>query len=456
MPRDDAPSTSSGPDGDLGASLLLTDLYQLNMLQAYLDAGMTATAVFEFFVRRLPPSRGFLVAAGLEQVLDFLERARLSEAELDWLAATQRFDPSLIDRLAEWRFTGDVHAVAEGTVFFPDEPILRVTAPLPEAQLVETRVINLLHFQTLIASKAARMVLAAPGKTLVDFGLRRAHGAEAGLLAARACYLVGFAGTATTIALRRYGIPIYGTMAHSFIQAHDDEVEAFRQFARSRPEHATLLIDTYDTERGAERVVALAPSLAEQGVEVQGVRLDSGDLADHARRVRRILDDGGLPHVAVFASGGLDETILQRHAADRVPIDGYGIGTSLTTSQDAPALDCAYKLQEYDGRPRRKRSEGKATWPGRKQVFRRYDDGVMVGDVLTTDDDHCDGEPLIHQVMAAGERLASPSLADARRVAAEQLERLPAHLHHLGSEPPYPVEVSHELRALAEQLDRET
>jgi nicotinate phosphoribosyltransferase len=440
---------------DLGSSLLLTDLYQLNMLQAYRDVGMSATAVFEFFVRKLPPVRGFLMAAGLEQVLEFLETARFGDAELEWLRASGRFSSKLLEDLAKWRFTGDVHAMPEGTVFFPDEPILRVAAPLPEAQLVETRVINLLHFQTLIASKAARMVLAAPGKTLVDFGLRRAHGAEAGLLAARASYLTGFAGTATTLAEPRFGVPVFGTMAHSFIQAHDDEVQAFLDFARARPQHTTLLIDTYDTERGAERVVALAPRLAELGIGIRGVRLDSGDLAEHARKVRRILDAGGLRDVSIFASGGIDEALLQRHAAEQVPIDGYGIGTSLTTSQDAPALDCAYKIQEYDGRPKRKRSEGKATWPGRKQVFRRYaEDGTMAGDVLTLDGDDAAGEALIRPVMRAGRRLASPSLEDVRRFAGEQLARLPAHLKHLETEPAYPVEVSGRLRALARELDR--
>jgi nicotinate phosphoribosyltransferase len=440
---------------DLGFSLLLTDLYQLNMLQAYRDAGMAATAVFEFFVRKLPPVRGFLVAAGLAQVLEFLETARFGDAELEWLAASGRFGSTLLEDLAKWRFTGDVHAMPEGTAFFPDEPILRVTAPLPEAQLVETRVINLLHFETLIASKAARMVLAAPGKTLVDFGLRRAHGAEAGLLAARASYLAGFAGSATTLAEPRFGVPIFGTMAHSFIQAHDDEVHAFLNFARARPEHTTLLIDTYDTERGAERVVALAPRLAELGVKVRAVRLDSGDLAEHARKVRRILDDGGLRDVAIFASGGIDEAVLQRHAAEKVPINGYGIGTSLTTSQDAPALDCAYKIQEYDGKPKRKRSEGKATWPGRKQVFRRYGaDGTMAGDVLTLEDDEAAGEALIRPVMRRGERVALPSLEDTRRLAREQLERLPAHLGRLDTAPAYPVEVSARLKDLAREVDR--
>ena len=234
-------------------SPLLTDLYQLNMIQAYLDHGETKTAVFEFFVRKLPPRRGFLIAAGLEQALDFLENLRFSPEEIDWLARTRRFDKGLLDRLATFRFTGDVHAMPEGRVFFANEPILRVTAPMPQAQLVETRLINIVHFQSLIAAKAARMVLAAPGKLLVDFGLRRAHGAEAGLMAARASYIAGFAGTATMLAEEQFGIPTFGTMAHSFIEAYDTESAAFECFARSRPENLTLLIDTYDTESGGQK-----------------------------------------------------------------------------------------------------------------------------------------------------------------------------------------------------------
>jgi nicotinate phosphoribosyltransferase len=446
-------------EGDPGDSLLLTDLYQLNMLQAYRDAGMTAIAVFEFFIRKLPAGRGFLIAAGLEQVVEFLERARFGEAELAWLEASGRFTRDLLDDLARWRFTGDVHAMPEGTAFFPDEPILRVTAPLPEAQLIESRIINILHFQTLIASKAARMVLAAPGKRLVDFGLRRAHGAEAGLMAARASYLAGFAGSATTLAEPRFGVPIFGTMAHSFIQAHDDEESAFLSFARSRPEHTTLLIDTYDTEEGARKVVGLVPRLKEIGIEVRAVRLDSGDLAEHARRVRAIFDEAGLHDVTIFASGGLDEQLLQRYTAEGVPIDGYGIGTSLTTSQDAPALDSAYKLQEYAGVPKRKRSEGKATWPGRKQVWRRYDGGLMAGDILTLENDPAlktsDLEPLIEPVMQAGRRIGPlPSLAQVRERAAAELQHLPQPLHALQPDTSYPVTVSDALRALARAVDK--
>jgi nicotinate phosphoribosyltransferase len=439
------------------SSLLLTDLYELNMMQAYLEAGMTETAVFEFFVRKLPEARGFLMAAGLAQVVDFLENARFTGSELEWLAGSGRFGRNLLDHLAGFRFTGDVDAMPEGTVFFADEPILRVTAPLPEAQLIESRLINLLHFQTLIASKAARMVLAAPGKLLVDFGLRRAHGAEAGLLAARAAYLAGFSGSATTPAEPLFGVPIYGTMAHSFVQAYDDETAALEAFARSRPDNVVLLLDTYDTEAAARKVVALAPRLRREGIALRGVRLDSGDLAAHAREVRRILDGGGLAEVVIFASGGLDETVLQGFTAARAPIDGYGVGTSLTTSSDAAALDCAYKLQEYAGRARRKRSEGKATWPGRKQVFRRLgDDGRMRGDLLTVAGDRAEGRPLIGPVMRAGRAAgARPPLAQARAHAAAELARLPEHLRRLGPGAPYPVRVSAALRALTDEVDRE-
>ncbi len=441
---------------DPATSPLLIDLYQLNMIQAYLDRGQTDTAVFEFFVRKLPAERNFLVAAGLETAVEFLENLRFSPEEIDWLAASGRFRPDLLDYLAAFRFSGDVHAMPEGTVFFADEPILRVTAPLPEAQMVETRLINILHFQTVIASKAARMVLAAPGKRLVDFGLRRAHGAEAGLLAARASYIAGFAGTATMLAENLFGIPIFGTMAHSFVQVHDDEAEAFENFARARPENPILLIDTYDTAAGAAKVVELAPKLAAEGIDIRGVRLDSGDLIALAKQVREILDDGGLGDLLIFASGGIDETKLAEIVAADAPIDGFGIGTSLTTSEDVPALDCAYKLQEYAGVARRKLSAGKATWPGRKQVWRSFAaDGVMSGDVLSLDGDDQPGEPLIVPVMRGGKRVAAlPPLADVRDHAASNLERLPASLKQMTPGERYPTRVGDALVRLAEEVDR--
>jgi nicotinate phosphoribosyltransferase len=431
-------------------SLLLTDLYEFSMLEAYAAQGMTETAVFELFVRKLPPGRGFLMAAGLEQAVRFLETMRFTPDDLAWLRASDMFSEGWFpDELHALRFTGDVDAMPEGTVFFPDEPVLRVTAPLPEAQLVETRLINLLHFQTVIASKAARMVLAAPGKQLVDFGLRRAHGAEAGLLAARASYLAGFNGTATVLASREFGIPVLGTMAHSFVQAHDDEATAFERFAQVRPKGLTLLIDTYDTERGA-----LAPRLAAQGITIGAVRLDSGDLAAHARAVRAILDVAGLPGIGIFASGGLDEFSLQSLCEGGAPIDGFGVGTSLTTASDAPALDCAYKLQEYAGRPRRKRSEGKATWPGRKQVYRRYhDDGTIAADEVALLTEPAEGEALLWPAMRAGRRVDSlPTLAEARAHAAAALARLPARLRCLEADH-VPVQISQGIRRLAAEMD---
>ena len=441
---------------DLFSSPLLTDLYQLNMMQAYLDHSETKTAVFEFFVRKLPPCRGFLVAAGLEQTLEFLENLRFSREEIEWLAGTGRFDKALLDLLSQFRFTGDVHAVPEGRIFFANEPILRITAPMPQAQLVETRIINLLHFQTLIASKAARMVLAAPGKLLVDFGLRRAHGAEAGLMAARASYIAGFAGTATVLAERQFGIPTYGTMAHSFVEAYDNETSAFESFAQSRPRNLTLLIDTYDTEAAARKVVALAPRLAAKGIKISAVRLDSGDLIALAASVRRILDEGGLNDVSIFASGGLHEDYLEEIAEAGAPIDGFGIGTSLTTSSDAPALDCAYKLQEYAGEPRRKRSSGKATWPGRKQVWRQYgQDGRIAGDILSVESDSHPGEKLIEQVMKNGQRLKpAPSLTELRARTKYDLERLPGGLRDLEPDETCSVEVAKPLVELAAEVDR--
>jgi nicotinate phosphoribosyltransferase len=434
---------------------LLTDLYQLNMLQAYLEEGETKTAVFEFFVRKLPPQRGFLIAAGLEQTLEFLENLRFSPIELDWLSSSGRFGKSLIDYLAALRFTGDVHAMPEGTLFFPDEPILRVTAPLPEAQLIEPRLINYLQFQSMVAAKAARMVLAARGKLLVDFGLRRAHSGEAGLLAARASYIAGFAGTATVPAQMLFGIPIFGTMAHSFIEVHESESAAFEKFARARPDNLTFLIDTYDTEAGARKVVALAPKLAAAGIRIGAVRIDSGDLGALARRVRRILDEGGLKDVSIFVSGGIDEEALASLVQSGAPISGYGIGTSLVTSSDAPSLDCAYKLQEYAGRPRRKRSTGKATWPGRKQVWRHFGkDGRMTRDILSVEGDRQPGEPLVEPVMQAGRRIAPlPALAEARARAARGLRQLPEDLRRLTPGPTYPVEVADALAKLAAEVD---
>jgi nicotinate phosphoribosyltransferase len=429
------------------------------MLQAYLDEGMAQTAVFELFVRKLPPGRNFLLAAGLEQALEFLETLQFSEEEVAWVERQGGFSHRLLRHLRELRFSGDVDAMPEGTVVFPNEPIVRVTAPLPQAQLVESRLLNLVHFQTVVASKAARCVLAAPGKMLVDFGMRRAHGAEAALLAARAAYIAGFSGTATALAGMRFSIPVFGTMAHSFVQSHASEIGAFEAFARARSENVVLLIDTYDTEAAARKVVQIAPVLARAGIKIKGVRLDSGDLAAHARAVRATLDQGGLLDATIFSSGNLDEYRVADLVRVKAPIDGFGIGTALDTSSDAPYLDAVYKLQEYAGIARRKRSEGKATWPGRKQVFRRRNaDGWMEGDTVALATEQGGGKPLLEPVMRAGKRLAIAERLDQIRArVVEGLAQLSAPLRGLDPVPvPYPVQISSGLRQLAEAVDAAT
>jgi nicotinate phosphoribosyltransferase len=442
---------------DPAASGLLTDLYQFTMVQGYLEAGLTQEAVFELFIRKLPQERNFLIAAGLEQLLDTVESLRYGEADLEVLARAG-FGDELLDYLRSFHFTGQVHAVPEGTICFGQEPLVRITAPLPAAQLLETRAINLVQFQTMIAAKAARMVLTAPGKQLVDFGLRRAHGAEAGLLSARASYLVGFAGTSNVLAHQLWNLPMFGTMAHAFVEAHDDEEQAFLAFARANPREVVFILDSYDTLRAARKVVALAPRLKAEGISIRGVRLDSGDLAALARGVRQSLDAGGLADARIVASGNLDEFSLTKLVDAGAPIDGFGIGTQLAASADAPTLECVYKLQQFAGRPRRKRSAGKATWPGAKQVFRHRDrEGRWTHDVITLDGaPSAGGDPLLQEVMRDGRRIApSPSLDAIRRHAADQLQQLPMALRALDRQADYRVEIGQQLVDLAAQFDAE-
>jgi len=436
-------------------SPLLTDLYQLTMLQGYIDHDMHGTSVFEFFVRIMPDNRNFLIAAGLETVLTFLEECRFSPEDLEFLSNTGRFSANLLDYLEQFRFSGDIHAMPEGTVFFPNEPIIRITAPLPEAQLIESRIINLLHYQSLIATKAARCTIAAAGRAgLIDFGLRRTHGAEAGLFAARSSYIAGFAGTSTVIAEPLYGIPIFGTMAHSFIEAQANEEEAFINFGISNPNNVTLLIDTYDTVRGAEKVVTAAAFLREKGITVRGVRLDSGNIADLSKRVRTILDDGGLRDVGIFVSGNMDEYTIRDLYEQAAPITGFGVGTRMDTSADVPYFDSAYKLTEYAGKPRLKKSEGKATLPGRKQVYRRFDHNTMAGDIMTIEGDSHEGRPLVRHYMERGERLAPAlDLTDIREFTMQQIDGLPPYLRKLEKTSPYPVELSKALLDMKEEIE---
>ncbi len=451
-----SPGNAGAGAGDALAPALLTDFYQLAMLRAYWERGMEETAVFEFYVRQLPKPRNFLIAAGLAQLVDYLETLRVDAPALDWLESTGRFAPDFVRRLAQLRFTGDVDAMPEGTVFFADQPVVRVTAPLPEAQFIESRLINLLHLQTMIASKAARCVLVADGRPLVDFGLRRAHGAEAGALAARAAYLAGFHGTATVEAGRRFEIPLYGTMAHSFVQAHRSEIDAFRHFVECFPDDNTLLIDTYDTLQGARTVVALAQELRPLGGRIGSVRIDSGDLVQASRDVRRILDEGGCQDIGIFLSGNLDEFVIADLVARGVPVDGFGVGTRLDVSADAPTLDCVYKLQEYAGRATRKRSVGKATWPGCKQIERHRDpQGLLSRDEVVLDEEPARGERLLLPVMRNGRRVGPlPTLAVAREQAQRELASLPSRLRSLEPRGAFTVELSAGIRALAQQVDR--
>ncbi|NOJ93804.1 nicotinate phosphoribosyltransferase [Corallococcus coralloides] len=432
---------------------LLTDLYELTMVDAYLAEGLHEEAAFSLFVRRLPARRNFLMACGLEQALTYLETLRFSPGELAWLESLGRFSRQLLDWLEHFHFSGDVHAVPEGTPVFGQEPLLEVVAPLPEAQLVETYLINQVHLQTLAASKAARVVEAARGRPVVDFGVRRMHGEDAGLKVARAAHVAGVSATSNLQAAQRYGIPVAGTLAHSYIQAHDDELAAFRAYVHRFPE-TTLLVDTYDTLDGVRNVVALAKELGPD-FHVQAVRLDSGDLASLSHQTRALLDAAGLERVRIFASGGLDEDEVARLLAHQAPIDAFGVGTAMGVSEDAPALDMAYKLVEYAGRGRLKLSPGKVLLPGRKQVFREEWDGVASRDMLACHDEVLPGRPLLRRVMHQGRRLegASPPLTALRMHAREELTRLPLELRGLEpARPPYPVAVSPALSAAKEQV----
>ena len=435
---------------DLEHSPLLTDLYELTMLQTYYEHGMTEEAVFELFMRR-SPQRGFFVAAGLAQGLAWLEQLRFGAEELEWMRGSGLFSADFVDTMAAFRFTGQVNALPEGTVFFPEEPLLQVVAPLPEAQLIESRLMNILHYQTLIASKAARCRLSAGDTPIIDFGMRRAHGGEAGTWAARACYLAGFNATATCLGSARYGIPPTGTMAHAFILAHESETEAFENFARSHPDNVVLLIDTYDVRRGAERVVEVSRRLAADNIPVHGVRIDSGDLAANARMTREILDAAGLQATRILVSGGLDEYRLHDLLSAGAPIDGVGVGSNVNTSADVPFLDSAYKLHYFRDRPRGKNASGKTDLPGRKQIYRHYDKrGFMDGDVLGLMTEDVPGEALLQRVMEAGRRVPETggNLDDARRCCLDQLAGLPGAVRELQAPATYPVTLSPGLERL--------
>jgi nicotinate phosphoribosyltransferase len=448
----------SGPVVTRDAALF-TDLYELTMSASYFREGMHELATFSLFVRKLPKNRSFLLVAGLEDVLGYLQSFRFSEDALAHLAATRRFDERFLRFLADLRFTGDVRAVPEGTLVFPDEPLLEITAPIIEAQLVETAVMNACHFQTVLATKAARCVMASRGRAIVEFGLRRSPGIDAGMKAARCAFLAGAVMTSNVLAERSYRIPATGTMAHSYVEAFPREIDAFRAFARAFPETTTLLIDTYDTVAAAHKAVQVAKEMEARGQRLAGVRLDSGDLLSLSQEVRAILDQAALGHVRIFVSGGLDESVIDELLAAGAPIDAFGVGTRMDVSADAPYLDMAYKLVRYAGRNVLKFSAGKETWTGEKQVYRASGpDGRFQGDhlALREEDPPAGAEPLLRTVMRSGALTTPlPDLGVIRDYCAAQLGALPDAVRRLRDPATYPVRHSDRLLDVQRTLKAE-
>jgi nicotinate phosphoribosyltransferase len=437
---------------------LLTDLYQLTMAACYLDQGMAGEATFSLFIRNYPENRGYFVAAGLPEVLEYLASLRFSDDDLAYLDATGLFKARFLDFLKGVRFTGEVYALPEGSIFFKDEPLLEVSGPILEAQLAETFIVNAMSLQTLIATKAARAVHAAQGRPLVDFSLRRTQGADAGLKVARASYLAGFAGTSNVLAGKLYDLPIFGTMAHSYITSFGGEIDAFRVFSRVFPGSTTLLIDTYDNIAGALNAVQVAKEMEAAGTRLQYVRLDSGDMAAISKEVRQVLDANGLNYVRILASGGYDEFKIARVLADGAQIDSFAVGTKMGVSADAPYFDIAYKLVKYGGRPVMKLSTGKVTLVDKKQVWRYFDEtGCLARDVIALRDEPVAGaQPLLLPVMRDGKILAPPpTLKEARAYCKEQFARLPAAYKALKAPAAYPVDRSPGLTELQARVERQ-
>jgi nicotinate phosphoribosyltransferase len=443
--------------GDL-SNALFTDLYQLTMAQAYWRSGHTSEATFSLFFRDYPPNRSYLVFVGLADVLDYLEDLRFTGRDIALLRDQGRFDGRFLDHLAGLKFTGSVRAMAEGSVLFANEPAIEATAPIIEAQIVETYLLNQVTFQTMLASKAARVVSAARGRTVVDFAARRTHGTDAANKLARGGYMAGFTGTSNVMASALYDIPAFGTMAHSWITTFDDETDAFRAYAESFPDTSTFLVDTYDTVEGTRNAARVGREMKRRGHQLRAVRLDSGDLLDLSRKARAILDEAGLPEVEIFASGGLDEFEIDALLSAGAPIDGFGVGTKVGVSADAPSGDSVYKLVQYDGRPVLKLSPGKQTLPGPKQVYRRRGpDGLFAGDAIARQDEKPEqaAEPLLEQVMSEGRRLnREPDLGELRERFAQEFARLPSEYKKLISPPRYPVEISSGLRDLQSRLTK--
>jgi nicotinate phosphoribosyltransferase len=439
---------------------MFTDLYELTMCASYFDNKKFEQATFDLFIRRLPENRSYFLFAGLDQILLFLGSVRFTQEHLAYLKK-QGFSDDFLDYLRNFKFTGEVWAIKEGTVAFPCEPLIRVTAPLIEAQLVETFLLNTVNLQTTIATKASRVVYAAKDKPVIEFGLRREHGIDAGMKVARCTYLAGCDGTSNVLAGMKYGIPVFGTMAHSFVMSFEKEMDAFRAFAKTFPDKSTLLIDTYDDLRGAEKAALVAKELEKAGHKLNGVRLDSGNLAEISKKVRIQLNKKGLNYLRIFASGDLDEYRITELLNKDAQIDSFGVGTKMGTSADKPYVDVIYKLCEIKNKkgefsPLMKLSKGKATLPGRKQVFRFKDKkGNYTKDIIALANETVNAEPLLIKVMEHGKLLSSlPSLDEIRTAAKESLSALPARYKKLTNAAEYPVEQSQALNGLVKKLKR--
>ena len=439
---------------------MLTDLYELTMCASYFENKKSECATFDLFIRKLPPNRSYFIFAGLEQVLYFVKNVRFSEEQINYLRK-QGFKEGFLDYLENFSFRGDMRAMPEGTVAFPDEPLVRVTAPITEAQLIETFLLNTVNLQTMLATKASRVVYAARGKPVVEFGLRRSQGTDAGLKAARCSYMAGCDGTSNVLAGMKYDIPVFGTMAHSYVMFFDKEIDSFRAFSRTFPKISTFLIDTYDDLKGAENAVIVAKELEKEGYRLSGVRLDSGDLLTLSRKVRAILDRNGLDYVRIFASGDLDEYKIDRLIKKEARIDAFGVGTRLSTSCDRPYVDVVYKLsgKVEDGVfvPTMKLSKGKITLPERKQVFRQKDEqGKYARDIISLEDEKIGGEALLVEVMENGEMVYNlPMLREVRKNALKNLSELPEKYKRLRNAPLYPVELSPGLKKIRIQLSKQ-
>ena len=442
---------------DENSMSLLTDFYELTMCAGYFENHKTEPANFDLFIRRLPPNRSYFVFAGLEQVLLYLKNMQFTQQQINYLRE-QHLNEDFLNYLRDFKFTGEVWAVPEGTLVFPEEPLIRVTAPIIEAQLVETFILNTINLQTTLATKAARVVTAAKGKSVIEFGLRRTQGTDAGMKAARCSYLAGADGTSNVLAGMQYGIPVFGTMAHSYIMFFDSEIEAFRTFAKFFPKNSTFLIDTYDDLKGAENAATVAKEMEKQGCKLNAVRLDSGDLATLSKKVRRILDKHGLNYVKIFASGDLDEYTIQQLVKQDAKIDAFGVGTRMSTSEDRPYIDAVYKLsgkiENGTFVPTMKLSKGKITLPGKKQIFRQKDrNGKYAKDIIGLEDEKVKGQPLLVKIMEKGNITYNlPTLKEIRNATLRNLSEIPDKYRKLVRASSYPVELSHQLMKIKKRL----